>query len=218
MSQDNSPKIRQRRQLERKQNRRDSYDRILIVCEGKKTEPQYFEEIRQYYRLNTANVKVLPSDYGTTPQQVVDFACDQCLKNKQWEHVYCVFDRDNHPKSNFDNALKSAKATDKKYKNDLKQFIRFTAIQSNPNFELWLLLHFDCITREISSKAAIAELKKHLHDYNKGQSGYFNKTQDKLNIAFDHAKRLSAQRKQHGNENPYTAMDELVRRLMDLKP
>ena len=46
MGRDNHPKERQARQLERKLNRRASYDRILIVCEGSKTEPNYFEEIR----------------------------------------------------------------------------------------------------------------------------------------------------------------------------
>lgn len=39
MSRDSSPKERQQKQLERKQGRRASYDRILIVSEGSKTEP-----------------------------------------------------------------------------------------------------------------------------------------------------------------------------------
>ena len=34
MARDNSPKERQQKQLERKQGRRASYDRILIVSEG----------------------------------------------------------------------------------------------------------------------------------------------------------------------------------------
>ena len=42
MARDNSPWERQRRQLERKLDRRASYDRILIVSEGSKTEPNYF--------------------------------------------------------------------------------------------------------------------------------------------------------------------------------
>ena len=46
MARDNSPKERQRQQLERKLARRASYDRILIVSEGSKTEPNYFGEIR----------------------------------------------------------------------------------------------------------------------------------------------------------------------------
>ncbi|MDU7870973.1 MAG: RloB family protein, partial [Pantoea sp.] len=74
MARDNSPKQRQQRQLERKQNRRASYDRILIVSEGSKTEPNYFREIRTIYRLHTANVEVRPIELGTAPIQVVQYA------------------------------------------------------------------------------------------------------------------------------------------------
>ena len=55
MARDNAPKERQQKQLERKQARRASYDRILVVSEGSKTEPNYFREIRAAYRLHTAN-------------------------------------------------------------------------------------------------------------------------------------------------------------------
>ena len=146
MWRDNQPKERQARTLARKKANRAGYDRILIVSEGEKTEPLYFEEIRQHYRLHTANIRVIQSAYGTTPQQVVDFAKDECLRTLGWEQVYCVFDRDDHP--NFNNALASAAALDRKHRNELKQPIRFTAIPSIPCFELWLLLHFECITRE----------------------------------------------------------------------
>jgi hypothetical protein len=76
MGRDNQPKERQRRQLERKLNRRASYDRILIVSEGTKTEPHYFREIRSTYRLHTANVQVMPCETGTAPIQVVTYAHD----------------------------------------------------------------------------------------------------------------------------------------------
>ena len=59
MARDNSPKARQQRDLQRKQGRRASHDRILIITEGSKTEPLYFQEIRAHYRLNTAAVGVL---------------------------------------------------------------------------------------------------------------------------------------------------------------
>jgi len=61
MARDNSPKERNKRRLARKLNQRASYDRILIVSEGSKTEPLYFKEIRAAYRLHTANVEVHPS-------------------------------------------------------------------------------------------------------------------------------------------------------------
>ena len=34
------------------------YDVVLIVCEGEKTEPNYFEELKDAFRLNNANVKI----------------------------------------------------------------------------------------------------------------------------------------------------------------
>jgi hypothetical protein len=46
MGRDHSAKERQRLQLGRKRARRPTFDRILIVTEGEKTEPNYFEEIR----------------------------------------------------------------------------------------------------------------------------------------------------------------------------
>jgi hypothetical protein len=220
MGRDNQPKERQARALARKKANRAGYDRILIVSEGEKTEPLYFDEIRQHHRLHTANVRVMPSDYGTTPQQVVDFAKDQCLKTRVWEHVFCVFDRDDHPKANFDNAMASAAALDKKYRNELKQPIRFAAIPSIPCFELWLLLHFECITRECHRNEVYDLLRQsgRLPGYDKGQGGHFARTRHLLDTAYGNAATLAEERKRHGNENPFTAVDTLVKLLTGLKP
>src|SRR5690554_4799734 len=104
MARDNSPKERQKKQLERKQGRRASYDRILIISEGSKTEPNYFREIRAAYRLHTANVEVRPSELGTSPIQVVQYAQElfekgdrhKNIQPRAFEKVYAVFDRDDH--------------------------------------------------------------------------------------------------------------------------
>lgn len=69
-----SRRERQRRELERKAASRAPYERILIVSEGRKTEPLYFEEIRAEYRLHTANMEVRFSELGTAPLQVVEYA------------------------------------------------------------------------------------------------------------------------------------------------
>ena len=165
MSIDNSPKIRQRAQLERKMNRRASYDRILIICEGQKTEPLYFEEIKQFRRLQTANVKVTQGEYGTSPLQIVKFAEDECLRTKKWEDVYCVFDRDEH--QHFNNALQRVNALNNKYKNEFKQSIKFTAIPSIPCFELWLLLHFITVAQESHRDEIVSMLRapNRIRDY-----------------------------------------------------
>ncbi len=104
MARDHSPKERQKHQLARKQGRRASYDRILIVSEGRKTEPNYFREIRAAYRLRTANVEVQPSDMGTAPIQLVRYALalfedgdrHKNIQRRAFEKVYAVFDRDYH--------------------------------------------------------------------------------------------------------------------------
>ena len=104
MARDNSPKERQQEHLQRKQAQRASYDRILIISEGSKTEPNYFREIRSTYRLHTANVEVRPSELGTSPIQVVKYAQElfengdrhKNIQRRAFERVYAVFDRDDH--------------------------------------------------------------------------------------------------------------------------
>jgi len=56
MARDNHPKIRQANKMKRKLGARKGADRILIVSEGSKTEPKYFNEIRVDLRLSTANI------------------------------------------------------------------------------------------------------------------------------------------------------------------
>lgn len=149
MGKDNQAKHRHAAQLVRKMGQRASYDRILIVTEGSKTEPLYLGEIRSKFRLNTANVAVQPSQFGTTPLQVVEYAEYLFLNGdeyreipkKGFEQVYVVFDRDDH--ETYHNALAKAAERNGKLRNDLKQAVKFEAIASVPCFELWLLLHFE---------------------------------------------------------------------------
>ncbi len=85
MARSNRSRVRKVGDLRRKQPTREPYDRILIVCEGKKTEPNYFEEIRKEARIPTAHIYVLHSQFGTQPLQVVKFAEEEFNKTKQFE-------------------------------------------------------------------------------------------------------------------------------------
>ena len=218
MGRDNQSRERQSRKLERRKARRASYDRILIVTEGSKTEPNYFQEIRHYFKLHTANLAILHSEYGTQPTQVVEFGHDKFLElNKSFEHVYCVFDRDDH--DNFHDALAIAASHNRKYKNDTGQLTNFKAISSIPCFELWLLLHFAPFTKEMHRNEVYAELKKagRLPDYEKGEIGVFGKTHHLLKNAYQNADILRKQRERDHNENPYTDIHDLVYMLTNLR-
>lgn len=223
MARDNSPKERQRQQLERKLARRASYDRILIVSEGSKTEPNYFGEIRQAYRLHTANVEVRPSELGTAPIQVVQYARElfefgdkhKNIQSRAFEQVYAVFDRDDH--SSYFEALKMAETLDRKLKNDNKQFVRFQAIASVPSFELWLLLHYEDIQAPIHRDEVVRRLKIHIPGYEKGITTAFGITHERLSVATQRARALAAKFSARSAPEPFTAIVELVELLIHLR-
>ncbi|MEO5375561.1 MAG: RloB family protein [Alphaproteobacteria bacterium] len=215
MPRDNSPKERQNRQLERKKSRRASRDRILIVSEGSRTRPLYFNEIRSTYRLHSANVVVLPSTLGTSPKQVVESAVEEFQKARAFEQVYAVFDLDAHV--NYYDALNNAMEFNGKLRNDLRQPVCFRAVASVPDFELWLLLHYEDIQVPIHRNDVLQRLKKHIPNYEKGASGVFSKTRPNLETAIQRAERLALINNAHTDPEPYTAIVDLVKLLTGLK-
>ncbi len=223
MGRDNQPKDRQRRKLERKENQRDSYDRILIVSEGSKTEPLYFKEIRNAYRLHTANVEVQPSGWGTDPKQVVEYACQlfksgdthRSIRPKAFEQVYAVFDRDDH--DSYFEALDLANSINGTLLNDAKQKVKFRAIASIPCFELWLLLHFEDSNRSIHRDEVIRLLKRYVPGYRKGEGHNFKKTRSGLEIACLRAQHLCERNNAYDGTVPYTDVHDLVTLLIKLR-
>lgn len=223
MARDNSPKERQKKQLERKQGRRASYDRILIVSEGSKTEPNYFREIRATHRLHTANVEVQPSELGTAPIQVVQYAQalfedgdrHKNIQRRAFEKVYAVFDRDDH--ESYHAALTLAESLDGKLRNDAKQPVIFQAIASVPSFELWLLLHFEDIHAPLHRDQVMHRLKQHIAGYDKGASNSFALTCQNLAIATQRAELLTTRFTARTDPEPFTAIVELVKLLTTLR-
>jgi hypothetical protein len=223
MGRDNSPTERQQKQLERKQGRRASYDRILIVSEGSKTEPNYFNEIRANYRLHTANVEVRHSELGTAPIQVVQYAQElfehgdrhKNIQRRAFEKVFSVFDRDNHD-SYFD-ALRLAESLDGKLRNDAKQPVVFQAVASVPSFELWLLLHFEDVQAPLHRDEVMHRLKLHMSNYEKGARKAFASTRIHLAVATERAERLAKRFNADTDPEPFTAIARLVALLTTLR-
>lgn len=223
MGRDNSPKQRQQRAHERKINQRAGYKRILIVSEGSKTEPNYFKEIRDTYRLQTANVVVQPSKLGTEPIQVVEYAkklfeegdLEKGIRPRTFEEVYAVFDRDDH--KTYFAALQKAEAFNGKLKNMDNQPIRFQAIASIPSFELWLLLHYKDIQAPIHRDEVIKHLKIYIPNYEKGEKGAYATTHQLLPIAQQRAEMLAQKFTAHSDPEPYTDIGRLVQTLSTLR-
>jgi hypothetical protein len=223
MGRDDQAKDRQLRRKAAKEARRASYERILIVTEGRKTEPLYLEEIRVAHQLHSANVEVQPGKLGTAPIQVVRYAqqlfkkgdLHRGIRPKSFDQVYAVFDRDDH--DSYFNALNLATTLDGKLRNDHKQPVVFKGIASVPCFELWLLLHFEDIQHAVHRDEVMVRLKQHIRGYDKGAGGTFSTTRDQLKIATKRAQALAGKFSAYTAPEPFTALNELVTLLTTLR-
>lgn len=203
--------------LKRRKSAREAYAKILIVCEGEKTEPFYFNDARNYYGLNTVNVEVR-GDCNSDPMSIVNFA-KQRYKEEQdagdpFDKVFCVFDRDEH--HSYQNALLALSS--------LSPRNTYFSVNSVPSFEYWLLLHFNYSTRPYlatsersAGQQALQELRTFMPEYNKAQQTLFSQLIDQLEFAKSNAQRILKENERNATDNPSTKIHELVIFLQDLK-
>ncbi len=141
--------------------------RILIVSEGTKTEPYYFEilaeKINSKSSKMTSGARVVVEVEGTGRNTTGLYSH---LENKytsadlaNYKQIWLVYDKDDFPKDRFDNAASKAKE-----RNNSK----FNAAWSNQSFELWLVWHFQDYYVESHRKEYIKVLDKYVSHYEKG--------------------------------------------------
>lgn len=194
--------------LRRKAPTRAPKRRILIVCEGEKTEHQYFREFQHDVRNPRVHVEV--SRESGVPLIVVQIAVRLRAEadadaerlrdeNMKWDDVWAVFDVDEHPRIPEATALASA--------NSVQLAI------SNPCFELWALLHFCEQQGRLERHEAQSKLGEFLSGYGK-ELDY-----DKMRKGYpDAVKRASeldrlAQRTDHPGGNPTTGVYRLTEQI-----
>ena len=187
-----------------------------MVCEGEKTEPLYFHGLRQDERLSSAHVRIMPSDRGTSPLQVVEYAEHVFGKSgRAFERVYAVFDRDEH--AGYAAALAAADRLDGRLLNDARQAVAFKAVPSVPCFELWLLLHYEQVFEYFERGEALQRLRRHIPDYDKAATGIYVRTKPNLAAAGQWATWLRARFGPLPGNQPYTDVDRLVEVLFGLR-
>jgi hypothetical protein len=210
-------KARRAKDLARRKSSRAPYDRVLIVCEGSKTEPNYLRELIDCLKLSSANVEV-DGDSGSSPISVVQHAKrryrEEQAKGDAFDRVFCVFDKDTH--TTYAEAMRALSG--------LRSRGVFQSTPSVPCFEYWLLLHFTYTTRPYNSSGGrsacdclIGELRNYMHGYSKGDRGIFRQVMDQTDQAIAFSKRAVKAAEKAGTDNPTTRMHELVEYLKQLK-
>ena len=175
---------------------RQTRQNFLIVCEGSKTEPYYFNEFRVPGRV---------IGLGVSPIQLVDEA--QRLRDEgDYDQVWCVFDRDDWPIDNFSGAISKAR------KKGIK--VAYT----NEAFELWYLLHFNYHDTGIGREEYKSRLSFHLgKTYFKNSKTIYDELKPNVNNAIHNAELLLTQYdpSKPGADNPSTTVHLLVKEVLN---
>ena len=201
---------------DRLKSKRQAPANYLIVCEGKKTEPNDFNGLKR--KINERygnkvdvlipNIDVKGTGMNTASlvkytQKTVNHA------NKVYGQVWVVFDKDDYNDEQFDSAIKNCD---------------YNVAWSNPNFELWLLAHFKKVNRYISKDDVLQELskefqKKGLGDYTKNDINIFDKvtSEGKLHTAIKNCEYMEELNKdgQASQRNPMTKVYKIVDELKE---
>lgn len=184
----------------RRINFRPVRQRFLLVCEGARTEPNYFDRLQNYHHIPVI-IKV--QGLGTSPQRLVE-AAERLSREDDYDQVWCVFDRDAWSADEFNSAILTAKHK------------KIRVAYSNQAFELWYLLHFNFYNTALTRQEYIGRLSKLLgHPYKKNSWQIYDELAARQETAIANAERLLAQY-DHPNpaeDDPSTTVHLLVKEL-----
>lgn len=181
----------------RLENSKKPVRKVLIVCEGEETEPNYFRA----FRVASSICKVNGTGHNTV--SLVKEA-QRLSKIENYREVWCVFDKDSFTEA----SVKAAYV--------LAQSAGFKIAFSNECFELWYLLHYKYLDTQVSRAEYTKQLKKILGSYEKNSMAMYDTLLNKQSDAIKHAKKLNASHNVNThpcNCKPFTTVYELVERL-----
>lgn len=198
--------------LRRQTKTRETRKRFLIVCEGEKTEVNYFKAFAVPNKF-----EVMVKGEGKNSLSLVEKAIkmiDNLKKDDSFDQIWCVFDKDNCSKEQFNQAERLAKQKNIKI------------AYSNEAFEIWFILHFQYLDIATSRSEYLTILTKQMQKYGllneqekyeKNREDMYEKLKPYQRTAITNAAKLIQDRdeaKKHPfDANPSTTVQELVQEL-----
>ncbi len=144
---------------------------ILIVGEGQKTEPIYFDGLKREDAVAARFTITVKRGPGISPERVVEeavkFKKQAADRSQDYDEVWCVMDTEGTEKrESLAKALRMAREHD------------IQVCLSNPAFEVWLLSHFERSAGFfLDGRGVIVKLNKH---WQENFSVEYNKADDHL--------------------------------------
>ncbi|GCL45875.1 RloB family protein [Microcystis aeruginosa] len=198
--------------LRRQIKTRETRKKFLIVCEGEKTEVNYFKAFDV-----PKKIEVTVRGEGKNSLSLVNKAIqiiDNLKKDDSFDQIWCVFDKDNCSKEQFNQAEGLAKQKNIKI------------AYSNEAFEIWFILHFQYLDIATSRSEYLTiltnQMKKYgllnkKEKYKKNREDMYEKLKPYQRTAITNAAKLIQDRdeaKKHPfDANPSTTVQELVQEL-----
>lgn len=195
--------------------------RYLLVCEGEKTEPLYFEAFktlinRRYndtIKINRYSIDILGT--GRNTEDLVKYteeAIERELNQGKlpYGNVWVIFDKDDFRKDQFNNAIFKAENNG------------YNVAWSNECIELWFVLHFEYLNTAILRTQYIEKLNVYfealsLGKYQKNMNNIYEiiNTNGTVDFAIANAKRLEEINKgsEAADKVPCTTVYKLVEEL-----
>ncbi len=183
---------------------------IKIYCNSQKTEPNYFEEIKELVRKEKIlDIKIevsISKNKGLDPLGCVKYAIND---PGEYKEKWVVFDKDHFE---IGEAIRLAEETG------------INVAWSNEAFELWLLMHFNYISTPLHRSDCLKKVSELLKkekgfDYAKNEKGIFKLLRGQSNIAIRNAKKRHqiARRDKISPQasNPCTTVYILIERLLN---
>ena len=188
----------QRSYMDRRVDSVPARQRFLIVCEGEKTEPNYFECFR------VPGLVIEVQGLGMNTVSLVRQAID-LRKLDDYDQAWCIFDKDDFPEKNFNDAIAIAR------RNGIR------VAYSNQSFELWYVLHFDYMHSAITRQGYMRILNVKLNkEYKKNSLSIYDELHDHQATAISNAKTLFEENhsSRPAKDDPSTTVHLLVEQLI----
>ncbi len=179
--------------------------RILIVCEGEKTEPNYFKSFPSNPIVyDTIEVTGIGNNTVFVVNEAIRLRNKALKDGEPYIEVWAVFDKDDFPVSDFEKAVQLAMENHIKYAYSIE------------SFELWYLLHFNYYDTGMSRSVYIEKLSSLLgKTYRKNDVTMYKTLSRKMHTALKNASTLYTRQccKPIAEQNPVTLVFLLVQKL-----
>ncbi|MHA0856185.1 RloB family protein [Paenibacillus sp. CMAA1364] len=199
-----------RSQNSKKIGTKDLRETFLIVCEGERTEPNYFYKFPVKRDIIEVDIFGEGKNTDSLVMEAIRRKSAAEKLGKPYVQVWVVFDRDSFPIRNFQRAINLCDSSGIKY------------AVTNESFELWYLLHYNYYDSAMSRDQYSEKLSLELgRKYEKNQKDIYELLKDKQEQAIKRAKKLRKfqfdAKGYHDfcNSNPVTTVYELIEVLND---